>query len=254
MTNWEDYTISHAHSLRTLQILDNFDDFKRSVKNLVDIGAGKGLDAKFWADMRDVPNEDGTPGKPLNIKCTAVDLQNYMEEPIPRNLDFTGHDFNSGPFPFGKKKFDVAWCHGSLQYAHSPIQVLGNINNIMNKNGMLYLCVPMTVNNAYNKFENYTPAKFLNTFTLTQIIYYIALNGFDCKDAYFNKPPNEDAIEVLTYKNTKPFDYTTTWYDLVEKDIFNENMTSIIMKKGYLTNQGLVTKWIDGNVQDFTWH
>jgi SAM-dependent methyltransferase len=253
MSNWEDVEVSHAHSLRTLNILNGFDDFKRSIKNLLDVGSSKGFDLNYWANMRDI-NDDGSPGRPLNIKCTGVDLHNTMAEPIPKNVDFTMHDFNTGPFPFINRKFDVVWSHGSLQYAHSPIQLIGHINNAMNKDGMFYLCVPSTINNAYNKFENYTPAKFLNTFTLTQIIYYMALNGFDCKDAYFNKPQNEDMIEVLTYKNRKPFDYNTTWYELLEQDIFNENMTEIIMAKGYLTNQGLTSKWIDGTVHDYSWH
>ena len=55
--NW-DTQQSHEHSLRTLNLLDGFDDFKASIKHLADFGCGKGLDLEFFAHMREL-NEDG---------------------------------------------------------------------------------------------------------------------------------------------------------------------------------------------------
>jgi hypothetical protein len=44
------------------------------------------------------------------------------------------------------------------------------------------------------------------------------------------------------------------WGQLAEHNMLTDNMNEIINHKGYLTDQGLVTKWIDGTVFDYRWH
>ncbi len=61
---------SHAHSLETLNILYEYDDFMESINTLVDLGCGQGLDLEWWATRT---TRDDNP-KPLNIKCTGVDI------------------------------------------------------------------------------------------------------------------------------------------------------------------------------------
>jgi hypothetical protein len=107
---------------------------------------------------------------------------------------------------------------------------------------------------VHHKFKNYVYPQQLNTFTMTQLIYLLALNGFDCKDAYFKKQPYEDTIEVITYKIQEPVDYTTSWYELDELELLSENMSDIINRIGYLTDNGLVTTWADGEVFDYRHH
>jgi hypothetical protein len=82
----------------------------------------------------------------------------------------------------------------------------------------------------------------------------LALNGFDCKGGYFKKNAYEDIIQIVTYKNREPFNYDSSWYDLLEEDMFNDSMSEIISTKGYLTDNGLVTTWLDGEVYDYRWH
>ena len=242
---------SHAHSMQTLQYLDGFVDFKLSIKQLLDIGSGEGLDLDWWANATD---GDLDNPQPLNIKCVGLDRK--PKQPYNcENIMLVKHDFNTTErLPFSERKFDVVWCHDALQYAHSPLHLLGAISKQMSVNSMLYLCVPSTVNVVHHKFKNYTFANQYATFTLTQLVYLLALNGFDCADAYFKKPAFEDYIEVICYKNQDPVDYASTWYQLDELGLLSENMSDIINRIGYLTDNGLVTKWVDGEVFDYRHH
>ena len=82
----------------------------------------------------------------------------------------------------------------------------------------------------------------------------LALNGFDVKDYYLQKRKFEDVIQVVVYKERDPLPYTTTWYSMVEQGIVSANMEEVIMQNGILKDQGLVTTWLDGTVQDYRWH
>ena len=124
----------------------------------------------------------------------------------------------------------------------------------MSMGGMLYLAVPSTVNVLHHRFQNYTPAMHYNTFTVTQIIYLLALNGFDIKDFYLQKLKYDDCIQVIVYKERDPLPYTTTWYSMIDDDLLNDNMRELVLKNGILSDQGLVTTWLDGTVQDYRWH
>jgi len=243
---------SHAHSLDTLNLLDQFYDFKISIRDMLDLGCGEGYDLNFWANMDD----GGEVPKPLDINCVGLDKHIVSNKNTKqKNVTMVKHDFNSEDrLPFSERKFDVVWCHDVLHYAHSPVKLLGSINQQMSVNSMLYLCVPSTINVVHHKFKNYVYPQQLNTFTMTQLIYLLALNGFDCKDAYFKKQPYEDTIEVITYKIQEPVDYTTSWYELDELELLSENMSDIINRIGYLTDNGLVTTWADGEVFDYRHH
>ena len=206
---------SHKHSLETLNILDGFIDFKCSINDLLDIGCGKCYDLSWWANIGDGDLENS---QPLNIKCVGLDIiKPSNDESLHENIYFVEHDFNSTDrLPFSNRKFDVVWCHDVLQYAHNPLKLLGAINHQMATNSMLYICVPSTVNVLHGKFHNYTFSKYYSTFTMTQLIYLLALNGFDCKNGYFKKNAYEDIIQIVTYKNTEPYDYVSSWYNLLE--------------------------------------
>jgi len=60
---------SHQHSLETLNMLQEYDEFMESIGTLIDLGCGSGLDTEWWATR--VTREDNP--RPLNIQCTGVD-------------------------------------------------------------------------------------------------------------------------------------------------------------------------------------
>lgn len=40
---------SHAHSLQTLNLIANYDDFMDSIRVIADMGCGSGADINWWA-------------------------------------------------------------------------------------------------------------------------------------------------------------------------------------------------------------
>lgn len=235
-----------------LELLNQFDDFKLSIKNMADLGCGDGSDLEYWANMRDT-NIDGTPGKYLDIGCYGVDLNCKHIEPQRHNIKYRNHDLNSDVAML-PVSVDVVWCHDVMQYIYSPVEFLGRVNSSMNMGGMLYLSVPSTINVVHHMFKNYTPPGHLNTFTITQLLYLLGLNGFDIKDYYLQKLKYDDVIQVVVYKERDPLPYDTSWYAMTDMDIVSDNMREIIMRNGILGDQGLVTTWLDGTVQDYRWH
>lgn len=251
VSKW-DYKFSHEHSLLTLNLLDQFDDFKISIKHMADFGCGKGLDLEFWANMH-TWDEEGNPGRKLNFNCVGFDLHAEDNVPSRKNIKYKNHDFNKND-TIWSVPFDVVWCHNVMQTIYSPVEFLGKVNKAMATGSMLYLCVPSTVSMYQNRFQNYTPSQHFNTFTVSQILYLLALNGFDVKDFYLQKEHFTDIIEVLTYKEREPFDYKTSWYELADMDILNDNIKELVLRNNILSDQGLITKWLDGTTYDYRWH
>ena len=237
---------------QTLEYLNQFDDFKRSIKHMADLGCGNGSHLEYWANMRELL-EDGTEGRYLDFNCVGFDLDCEKIIPQRKNIKYKNFDLNIDNIMWSVN-FDVVWCHDVMQYIYSPLEFLGRVNRAMTMGGMLYLNVPSTVNVVHHMFKNYTPPGHYNTFTVTQILYLLALNGFDVKDYYLQKRKFEDIIQVVVYKERDPLPYTTTWYAMTDMDIVSDNMREVIMQNGILKDQGLVTTWLDGTVQDYRWH
>jgi len=75
----------------------------------------------------------------------------------------------------------------------------------------------------------------------------LAVNGFDCNDAYFLKEENDPWLHVAVYKSdVAPMDpKTTTWYQLAEKNLLNDSVVACLNKYGYVRQEELVTSWLD---------
>ena len=82
----------------------------------------------------------------------------------------------------------------------------------------------------------------------------LALNGFDVNDFYLQKEQFVDIIQVITYKERKPLSYNTSWYEMADMGILNDNIKEIVLQNNILSDQGLVTRWLDGTVYDYRWH
>tara|TARA_B100001093_G_scaffold387664_1_gene373689 strand:- start:2573 stop:3343 length:771 start_codon:yes stop_codon:yes gene_type:complete len=243
---------SHQHSLEALNLLNGFDDFKLSIKHMADFGCGNGKDLEYWANMQEF-DEDGNPSRYLNFNCVGFDLHAENNVPSRQNIKYKKHDFNKDD-TIWSVPFDVVWCHNVMQHIYSPVEFLGKVNRAMSMGSMLYLCVPSTVSVYHKRFQNYTPSNNFSTFTVSQIIYLLALNGFDVKDFYLQKEKYTDFIQVLTYKERDCLPYDTSWYAMVDMDILSENIKEQVMVNGALSDQGLITRWLSGEVYDYRWH
>jgi SAM-dependent methyltransferase len=231
------------HSLKILNQLREYDSFLDSLKTIADIGCGTGEDITWWATLE--TRDD--PPKPYNYRCFAVDRDATKLAQIKKlpNIIIWEKDFtNKHIFP---GKVDLIMSHDSLQYSHNPLDTLKNWNYAMNVNGMLIISVPQHSGVEYNKYYSRTYSGCYYHFTPVNLIYMLAVNGFDCCDAYLLKQFNDPWINIAVYKsNIEPMDpATTSWHDLIATGLLNPTVVESITKYGYLRQEDIVYPWLD---------
>lgn len=241
---------SHKHSLNTLNLLYEHDDFMESISTVLDLGCGDGLDLEWWATRttRDLNNP-----RPLNIRCMGLDLAPSLSiSGKHKNIFYQSHDFET-PLSTGKIKYDVLWCHDSFQFVLDPFATLKNWHDIASPNSMLVIIVPQTTNLEFNKqcFEQANGVYW--HWTVVNLMHVLAVTGWQVSAGYFRKEPNDPWIHAVAYRG----DYVaedprkTTWYELAERGLLHDSAVKSINRWGYLRQQDLVLPWLDRSLQWF---
>lgn len=240
MDIFKDRYASHEHSMRVLDLISMYDGFMDSLTVIADMGAGSGLDINWWAtaETRD------DPPVPYNYVCYAIDKDVSKLTDLPKNVHVIQGNFEDRLVP---RSIDVLWCHDAFQYALNPLATLKNWNAQMSTNGMLCLVVPQTSNYQYNRYMNRVYDGCYFNYNVCNLLYMLAVNGFDCKDSYMYKAPNDPWIHLAVYKTeVEPMDPATTrWYDLAEKGLLHDSLVASIEKYGHLRQEDIVLPWLD---------
>lgn len=231
------------HSLTVLNHLREYDSFLDSLKVIADMGCGTGEDILWWATLE--TRDD--PPKPYNYRCFAVDRDQSKLNQIPKlpNIHLRNKDFDTpNLFP---SKIDLMWAHDSLQYSVNPLQTLRYWNESMNINGMLVISVPQHTGVEYNKFYSRSYNGCFYHFTPVNLIYMLAVNGFDCRDAYMLKKFNDPWLHMAVYKSDiSPMDPSNTnWQDLITTGLLNPTVVESVTKYGCLRQEDIVYPWLD---------
>lgn len=237
---------SHSHSLQTLDLLYGYDDFMESIATMVDIGCGPGLDLEWWA-TRTTRDDDPMP---LNIRCTGVDLLDRCPAANRQpNINYQRCDFETKIPTYKDRKFDLLWCHDAFQYAVDPLGTLARWRDIASDDAMLVIIVPQTTNIQFKDLDFIQPNGCYYHHTLPSLIHMLAINGWDCKDGFFLKRPEDPWLHAVVYKSSQgPLDpRTTTWYELAERNLLPESACAGISRYGYLRQQDLFLPWLDRN-------
>jgi SAM-dependent methyltransferase len=232
---------SHEHSLNVLNLLYEHDTFMESISSMADMGSGSGLDAHWWASAttRDDPPES------LNIHCYAVDNNPsvHIAEEHPMITKITG-DFEKRVL---SKQVDVIWCHDAFQYAVNPLNTLKLWNQQLNENGLMYIGLPM--HNYKQNGQMFHTSTHYEYFPHTPLsmIYMLALNGFDCKDGYLRKAPNDPWFHIAVFKtDIEPMDpRTTSWHDLAEKGLLHDSIVNSLHRHDAPHIEDLLFTWLD---------
>ena len=242
---------SHAHSLETLNILYEYDDFMESVGSVVDLGCGSaGLDLEWWA-TRTTRDENPIP---LNIRCTGVDtIEKVSFIRKYNNITYQRTDFEVGVIPTKDTKFDVLWSHDSFQYAIDPIKTLAHWQEIANQDAMLVLILPQTFDLEYRQLSITQQSGCYHHYSLVSLIHMLAVTGWDCSAGFFLKRPADPWLHAVAYKSSHaPMDLrTTTWYDLAERGLLPKSAAECVQRRGYLDQKDLLLPWLD---QSLTWY
>ena len=235
---------SHAHSLEVLNLIYGYDSFLDSLTSIADMGCGDGLDAEWWATLetRDDPPE------PRNYRVYAVDqdisrLDEQTLKDNPNIIPVEGNFERYGTIPV---KVDLIWSHDSLQLATDPYECLRSWKRTLNVNGMLMLAVPQ-MTYTYNGrlvVESHHKQRF--AYNILNLIYMLAINGFDCNDAYFYRKDNSPWLYAAVYAmDMEPLSPDTSWYELAEKRLINDSLINSVNKYGYARLDDLVVCWLD---------
>lgn len=235
---------SHAHSLTTLNMLYEYDDFMSSIGTVVDLGCGSGLDLEWWATRttRDDARE------PLNIDCIGVDLNPHLSiaKKYP-NVTYQSVDFETQIHPKQKKLFDILWCHDAFQYALDPVGTLSRWWHIASPGAMLALIVPQTTNVQARKYQFVQESGCYYHHTMVSLIHMLSVSGWDCAAGFFKKKQNDPWLHAVVYKsNHEPQSpKTTSWYQLAEMGLLPESAVHGIKKLGLLRQEDLILPWLD---------
>ena len=234
--------MTNRHSQFILDHLREYDSFLDGLKVIADFGCGTGEDIAWWATLetRDDPPE------PYNYNCFAVDRDPHKLAQVPDlpNVFKYNRDFTQLCLP---TKTDLLFSHDALQYSTNPIHTLAMWNSMMNVNGMLVLSVPQHAGLEDNRYYSRTYNGCYFNFTPTNLIYMLAVNGFDCRDAYLLKKFNDPWINMAVYKSEKPpmDPVNTTWADLVETGLLHNSIVESVNNYGYLRQEDIVMPWLD---------
>jgi len=232
---------SHAHSLQVLNLLKEHDTFMESISSVADLGAGAGLDSLWWA-MATTRDE---PAEPLDLRVYAVDRSPItVDFDLPKNLTLLQKDFEKRCVP---GTVDVIWCHDAFQYAVDPLNTLRLFNEQMNENGLLYIGMPLLSNHEYGRWQSRGENHQLYNHSFLSMVYMLAINGFDCNDAYFRKAMDDPWLHMAVFKTaTEPMDPAgISWYDLAEQGLIHHSLTASLRSHGHIRQQDALFPWLD---------
>jgi SAM-dependent methyltransferase len=226
-----------------LGMLYQYDSFLDSLKVIADMGCGSGLDSKWWAEL--MTRDD--PPVPHKYLVYAVDRDTSKIDPKiladNKNINVIQHDFETVHLP---RKADLVWSHDSFQYCLNPLKTLAHWNHSMNQNGMLVLNIPMHTTYSYDRLQTRAHSGSFYTYNICNLMYMLAVNGFDCRDCYIYMAPNYGWIHFAVYKSFEAFDpATTSLFDLADKNLLSDSAMDCLNKYGHLRQEELRFIWLD---------
>lgn len=235
--------MANRHATHILETIRQYDTFLESIRTVADMGCGIGEDTEWWATLENYND----PPEPYNFNVFSVDKDPAKISQVPtlKNINKICEVYDKeNLFPVN---IDLIWAHDSLNHSTDPLKTLRMWNSYMTTNGMLLISIPQYNGVEYNRYYSRTHNGCYFNYTPTSLIYMLAVNGFDCRDAYLLKKFGDPWIQMAVYKSDVSVmdPGTTNWYDLVDKNLLHPSIVSSINTHGYLKQEEIVMPWLD---------
>ena len=242
MAQFKNAQESHEHSRDVLDMLYQYDSFMDSIEVVADMGCGEGMDVNWWATL--MTRDD--PPEPHDYVVYAIDKNTKGIEPDVlknKNVKVIEGDFEQRLL---SRNVDLMWSHDSFQYAINPLNTLRVWNSQMSMNGMLVLNLPLHTTYGYDRLNTRSYSGCYYTYNICNLMYMLAVNGFDCRDCYIYMAPNYGWIHMAVYKSYEPLDpATTSWFDLADKNLISDSAMQSLDKYGHVRQEELMFTWLD---------
>jgi hypothetical protein len=209
------------------------------------MGCGAGNDIFYFANLK-------TPeGQARNIQCLGIDQDlKQFRLGTPKNLKLIQSNFETVKLP---TKADIVWSFDSLSYSSHPLTALLNFRENLHDSGMLFITVPQYTSIVDNRLITVCLDGTQHDFNICNLIYLLALAGFDTKDGFYYKQADIPLITAAVYKSESgPLSTNTTWYNLLDKDLLPRFVAECVTQHGYAIAQKLILRWLDGSLIDFS--
>ena len=241
---------SHQHSLDILNMIYGYDSFLDNLGVIADMGCGSGLDTEWWATLATRDN----PPEPHNYIVYAVDqdLRGLDELTLAQNKNIIpiAGNFEDRIIP---RQVDLIWSHDSFQYSREPFKCLANWKASLNVNGMLLMAIPQTTYLKNNRLVVESHGHQYYSYNIINLMYMLAISGFDCRDAYFYRKENTPWLYAGVYASEhEPLTQNATWYDLAERNLINDSIINSVNRYGHARLEDVVVSWFDKNLYQIT--
>jgi len=194
----------HNFALEFLDILP-----LAGVRRVLDAGCGVGYQSKWFVD-------NGIP---------EVKSLDYEQRTIFEDLDFVEADIINAPFDDGY--FDAVWSHHVIEHVSNPVLYLIKLRRLLNPTGQLWITVP--------QIDSVISSGHINSYTMSMLIYHLAIAGFNCKSGKFIKQRSHLRAMVSPSALYSPMsfeDADLTLVGLSEKDLFPDEIKRILVETG----------------------
>lgn len=242
---------SHEHSLKVLNLLNEYDSFLDSLTVIADMGCGEGLDVEWWATLstRDDPPE------PRDYLVYAIDKNiRQLDAGIAKlkNVKAIEGNFEERVIP---RQVDLIWAHDVFQFSRDPFKCLATWKSTLNQNGMLVLSIPQTTywDYSHSRLVVSNHSQQYYNYNILNLMYMLAISGFDCRDAYFYREKNTPWLYAAVYASEHgPLTQDASWYDLIERNLVNDSIINSVNKYGYARLEDTLVTWLDKDFYQIT--
>ena len=235
-------------SIQVLELLGTHNEFMDSIREIAVLDDRTGHHTSWWSDYRSHEDQKQSQFTITNLCISESHPIEHQRKNVKNVLVENLYDTKQED-----ESFDFLWAHNVFQKQINPIQSLRHWWNMMREDAMLCISVPLrTYIDDLNRWRTDSYPGELYNWNMLTLIQMLAISGFDCFDGHFKFKRGDEFLWASVYKGTQtPMDpYTTTWYDLAEKELLPPSLSKCVSQFGHAKIEKVIVEWLDHSLYD----